>query len=132
MARSTELTIVKRSNSGGLGLFATTPILRGMRIIQYIGNHILKSDKGKFTGKYLFHLNDEYAVDGRSRNNLARYVNHSCKPNAYAEVVDDEIWIAAKRRIKEGEEITIDYGKGYFEMHIKPTGCKCRKCYLVG
>lgn len=127
MQKLTEWVAVKRSKTG-LGLFATSPILRGTRIIQYIGELIPNGDEKRLTGKYLISLNEKYTIDGRKRNNLARYVNHSCKPNAYAEVIDDEIWIIAKRRIKEGEEITFDYGKSYFEEFIKPKGCKCIKC----
>lgn len=129
MKKSTELVTVKRSKTG-LGLFACQPILRGMRIIQYTGELVSNNDEKKLTGKYLISLNEKYTIDGRTRNNLARYVNHSCKPNAYAEVIDEEIWIVAKRRIKQGEEITFNYGKSYFEKFIKPKGCKCVKCSL--
>jgi hypothetical protein len=127
MGKLTELVTVKRSKTG-LGLFATSPILRGTRIIQYIGELISNGDEKRLTGKYLIRLNEEYTIDGKARNNLARYVNHSCKPNAFAEVIDDEIWIIAKRRIKGGEEITFDYGRSYFEEFIKTRGCKCVKC----
>ncbi|HEX8289398.1 MAG TPA: SET domain-containing protein [Pyrinomonadaceae bacterium] len=127
MGKSTELITVKRSKTG-LGLFACQPILKGMRIIQYTGELVSNADEKKLTGKYLISLNEKHTIDGRTRDNLARYVNHSCKPNAYAEVIDDEIWIVAKRRIKQDEEITFDYGKSYFEKFIKPKGCKCVKC----
>ena len=127
MGKLTEPLAVKRSKTG-LGLFATSPILRGVKIVQYIGELISNDDEKRLTGKYLIRLNEKYTIDGKARDNLARYVNHSCKPNAYAEVIDDEIWIVAKRRIKEGEEITFDYGKSYFEEFIKIKGCKCVKC----
>ena len=127
MEKLTEPIAVKRSKTG-LGLFAILPILRGTRIVQYIGELISNDDEKRLTGKYLIRLNEKYTIDGKSRDNLARYVNHSCKPNAYAEVINDEIWIVAKRRIKEGEEITFDYGKSYFEEFIKIKGCKCVKC----
>lgn len=126
----TELIAVRRSKTG-LGLFAVSPILRGTRIIQYVGELIANADEEKLKGKYLIALNDKYTIDGRNRENLARYVNHSCKPNAYAEVIDGEIWIVAKRRIKNDEEITFDYGRAYFDEFIKPKGCKCVKCSLA-
>lgn len=127
MGKSTDLIAVKRSKTG-LGLFALAPILRGTRIIRYTGELVRSDDEKRLTGKYLITLDEKFVIDGRNRANLARYANHSCKPNSYAEVIDGEIWIVAKRRIKDGEEITFDYGKNYFEQFIEPKGCRCGKC----
>lgn len=38
-----------------------------------------------------------------------RHLNHSCDPNAYLHTVDDEVRVVARRAIRAGEEITIDY-----------------------
>ncbi|MCA1623321.1 MAG: SET domain-containing protein [Acidobacteria bacterium] len=124
---ASEMVIVKRSKIG-LGLFATTDIPKGSRIIQYTGTRILKNDTAKHKGRYLFTLNDKWTIDGKSRTNLARYVNHSCRPNAETITTMSKIWVVAKRKIKAGEEITYNYGKEYFNQFIKPIGCKCVKC----
>jgi hypothetical protein len=34
----------------------------------------------------------------------------------------------ALRAIAAGEEITLDYGEEYFELFIKPLGCRCAQC----
>lgn len=127
MGKTSGATVVKRSKIG-LGLFATSDIPKGTRIIQYIGKRITNEEAASNTGKYLFTLDEKYTIDGSSRDNLARYINHSCRPNAESDVIDGEIWISAKRKIKAGEEITIHYGKDYFNTFIKPKGCKCAKC----
>ena len=127
MGRSNDLAIVKRSKAG-LGLFATSRIPKGTKIVQYTGEIISDEDEELISGKYLFDLDDEYTIDGRGWDNLGRYVNHSCRPNASAMVINGEAWIIAKRKITEGEEITFDYGQAYFDQHIKPIGCKCVKC----
>ena len=127
MSKTNGLTAVKRSKTG-LGLFATSDIPKQARIIQYTGKRISNTDTENHKGRYLFTLNDEYTIDGSSRENLARYINHSCRPNADSEVIEDEIWIIAKRKIKVSEEITINYGKDYFNQFIKTKGCKCAKC----
>jgi hypothetical protein len=119
--------VIKRSKTG-LGLFASEAIPRGTKIVQYKGKLISFDDDHLLRGRYLIALNEKYVIDGKGRENLARYVNHCCQPNAYAEVFDEEIWIVAKRRIRQAEEITIDYGTYYFEKLIKPAGCRCRKC----
>lgn len=125
-----EMVIVKRSDIG-LGLFATTEIPKGARIVQYTGERIRRDDVAKHKGKYLFTLNDKWTIDGKSRTNLARYANHSCRPNAESITTVKTIWIIAKRKIKAGEEITYNYGKAYFDQFIKPNGCKCVKCKAI-
>ena len=120
---------VKKS-SAGLGLFATAPYKKGERIIEYTGERITEAEANERGGKYLFELNDQWSIDGKGRENTARYINHSCLPNAIPELTDDEtqVFIYAKRAIKPGEEITYHYGKDYFTRVIKPLGCRCVKC----
>lgn len=118
---------VRRANTG-LGLFATRAIATGRRIVQYVGPILTSEEVESRTGRYFFSIDDEYAVDGSARTNLARYVNHSCRPNAEALVEGKRIWIWSKRPIEPGEQITIDYGKQYFDDYIKPVGCKCEPC----
>lgn len=127
MGKTSGITIVKRSKIG-LGLFAAEDIPKAAKIIQYTGKIITNNDAERHRGRYLFTLDDERTIDGSGRENLARYINHSCRPNADSGVIDDEIWIIAKRKIKAFEEITINYGRSYFNQFIKPKGCKCVKC----
>ena len=121
-----ELRIGK--SYAGLGLFAQQPIPRGAFVIEYIGPFLSGKEADAKGGKYLFEVDKDLVVDGTSRKNLARYLNHACKPNCYAEIDGERIFIYTRRRIGEGEELTYHYGKGYFEDHIKPTGCKCASC----
>lgn len=120
---------VKKS-SAGLGLFATATYKKGDLIIEYTGERITEEEANRRGGKYLFELNDNWSIDGKGRENTARYINHSCAPNAYPELTDDEtqVFIYAKRAIKPGEEITYHYGKDYFKRVIEPLGCRCTKC----
>ena len=73
-------------------------------------------------------INSKWSIDGSPRSNTARYINHSCRPNAEAYISGRRVWIWSKRAISAGEEITCDYGKEYFDEHIKPVGCKCEAC----
>ncbi len=124
-----ELVKVKRSFIG-LGLFAAADIAKDARIIEYTGEKIPGSDRARHKGKYLFTLNERWTIDGKGRDNIARYSNHSCRPNAKALTIGHKIWIIARRKIRAGEEITYNYGKSYFNQFIKPFGCKCAKCRL--
>ncbi len=120
---------VKRS-SAGLGLFATETFEKGELVIEYIGETISEEEANKRGGKYLFELNDNWTIDGKGRENIARYINHSCKPNCYPELSEDEtqVFIYAKRKITPDEELTYNYGNYYFNQVIKPLGCRCEKC----
>lgn len=124
--------LVKRSSTG-LGLFANEPIAKDQFIIEYTGERITEEEANKRGGKYLFEVTDELVIDGTDRNNKARYINHSCVPNAEAEhdEEDDRIYIRACKAIKVGDEITYHYGKTYFKDIIKPLGCRCKKCGKV-
>jgi uncharacterized protein len=120
---------VKRS-SAGLGLYAKKDFKKGDFIIEYTGDLVTTEEADRRGGKYLFTVSPTHTIDGKGRDNIARYLNHSCKPNAEAELNEEElrVRIYAKKGIKAGEEIVYDYGKEYWDEHIKPYGCRCEKC----
>ena len=121
---------VKKS-SAGLGLFAGEDIETDQLIIEYTGERITADEADERGGRYLFAVTDDLVIDGTNRKYTARYINHSCAPNAEAEheVTEDRIYIRALTKIPKGEEITFDYGSDYTGSDfIKKDGCKCRKC----
>jgi hypothetical protein len=116
----------------GLGLFATKPIKKGTKIIRYFGP-LLDSRKKKddaIENKYLFELNNRWTIDGSVRENVARYINHACKPNAESDVKPRKrkVFVRAIKNIEPGDEINYDYGTDYFKAYLKPIGCKCDSC----
>jgi hypothetical protein len=116
----------------GLGLFATKPIKKGAKIIRYVGP-MLDCNKKKddaVENKYLFQINNRWTIDGSVRKNIARYINHACKPNAESDVSSRKrkVVIRAIKNIEPGEEINYDYGTEYFKEYLKPIGCKCDAC----
>ncbi|MHB1162997.1 MAG: SET domain-containing protein [Minisyncoccota bacterium] len=115
-------------SSAGLGLFATRPFKKGERIIEYFGREISKAEEYTSKSKYLFEVNSRKTIDGTTRENFARYINHSHRPNCEPNIVRGKVWIDAIKAIKPGEELTYDYGEEYFNEHIKPHGCRCVKC----
>jgi uncharacterized protein len=116
----------------GLGLFATAPIERGAFIVEYSGPRIPTREahaREKTAGaRYMFEINSRWTVDGSVRSNIGRYANHSCHPNAESALRRGKVILRALRAIEPGEEITYDYGEEYFELFIKPNGCRCPKC----
>ncbi len=119
---------VGRSRTG-FGLFATDEIRKGVFIIEYTGPKLTNAQADERAhSRYLFELNSRWTVDGATRANIARYINHACRPNAEPYITRGHIKIRARKRIHPGEEITYDYGKAHFDEFIKPKGCLCDAC----
>ena len=134
-----KLYRIKKSNIDrkGRGLYAAKDIKEGTRIIDYIGKIITKKqteESEKFDNAkpiYLFNLNKKYDLDGDFKFNIARLINHSCNPNCEVAGTGLKVWVYAIRDIKEGEELSYDYGFGYDEYY-KDFPCRCGSKNCVG
>ena len=115
-------------SKAGLGLFTRVPIKKGQFILRYRGRKIATEIADDIGTRYLFEINTRWTIDGSNRNNRARYINHSCRPNAEAYVVGHAIKIRAVKKIRAGAEITYHYGRNYFVAFIKNAGCRCQTC----
>ena len=117
----------------GLGGFARSGIKAGVRILEYTGERITKSESIERCSRnnpYIFHLDDQWDLDGSVEWNSARLLNHSCAPNCDAECIDARIWILARRFIPAGEEITFNYS--YDLENYREHPCRCRAPTCVG
>jgi SET domain-containing protein len=124
------------SSLHGLGAFATEPIRGGARVAQYNGEKITKAEsvrRCEANNNFIFHLDDDWDVDGAVPWNAARFLNHSCAPNCDAELIGDEIWIVARRDIAVGEELTFNYGYDLEDYRDYPCRCGAPECvgYIV-
>ncbi|MBL8537173.1 MAG: SET domain-containing protein [Hyphomonadaceae bacterium] len=122
-----DFDLVVRRSRTGLGLFTESEIPKGACIIEYTGVEITKEQEEKSRSKYLFEITARKTIDGAPRWNTARYINHSCRPNAEPNIYKGRVYIHARRRIKPGEELNYNYGKNYFEQYLKDI-CACAKC----
>jgi SET domain-containing protein len=127
MTRGFRSFAVRRTNTG-LGLFTLKPIRAGKRVIEYVGPIVPTEVVERSRGKYFFKIDEDYAIDGRARSNTARYINHSCRPNAEAFIYGRRVWVYSKRAIQPGEQITLDYGEEYLNAHMGQVNCKCEVC----
>ena len=115
----------------GLGLFATKPIKPGAYIAAYRGRRISPEESYRREARgarYMFELNKSWVIDGSPRWNVARYINHSCRPNAKPVVRKGGIAIVALRQIERDEEITFDYGSDYLKSFLADGRCRCAAC----
>src|SRR4051812_36101867 len=121
----------------GLGAFAVKDIPKGTKIIEYGGggNNTGKADrrydddKMKEHHTFLFILSSRTCVDAAYEGNEARFINHSCDPNAETSVDRSRIWISSIKRIPAGTEITYDYmyddDTEYTDKDYAFYGCEC-------
>jgi SET domain-containing protein len=121
---------VGRSRTGK-GLFTEEKIPKGACIIEYIGRPVVGDEQFTHRGKYLFETSKTTMIDGSIKENTAKYINHSCKPNCEIDITHKRVFVFALRNIKAGEELTYDYDTEYFDTYIKPRGCLCQKCSPV-
>lgn len=131
MASSSPLPRIVRRRSGlhGYGVFAAEPINKNRRIIDYAGE-LVRNDLAAAREErhlaagciWVFRVNRRWSRDAAVGGNIARFINHSCTPNCWFQVVETTIWIRASRFIPVGEELTYDYAT--VGDHTIP--CRCR------
>ena len=120
----------KKSGINNLGLFAGRDIKKGEKVIEYKGRkftHKQVEEDDRFDNSkaiYLFTLNERYVLDGDTKTNTAKYINHSCDPNCEVDIIKGKIWIIAIKDIKKGDELSYDYGFGY-DKDFRQFPCKC-------
>lgn len=141
--------VVRRSRIHGNGVFAARDLPKGVELIQYRGKMLTHDeanalyDNTSDTGHtFLFTLNDDYVIDANIGGNAARWLNHSCAPNCQGFLIEhpsgdptkDRIVIETIKPVREGAELTYDYGITLEEAHTprmkRIWACRCgaRKC----
>jgi len=139
----------RRSHIHGWGLFTKIEIAKDDPIVEYMGETIRQpiADKREkayeISGEgscYMFRLDLQRIVDATMIGCMARFMNHSCQPNAYAKIIsvdkpeaqgkqERKIVIFASRNITPGEEITYDYK---FPVEDGSLKCTCGAPNCIG
>ena len=99
---------VRESEGRGLGLFALHPFASGERIRRVnIEREVTEEQPlgAEDNPDHAFLSDGKLLLVGEPD----RYLNHSCDPNAYVWYRGTDIDIIARRPIRAGEEITVDY-----------------------
>jgi uncharacterized protein len=127
--------IVEDSTVHGRGVFAAKDIKKGKKIIEYKGEiiswaeaNIRYVELNGHSHTMFFGIDDETVIDGDDNGNEAKFINHSCKPNAEAKNKKGRIFIYAIKDIKKGKEIFYDY-KLEFEGKITKKILKKYACF---
>lgn len=121
--------VARRSHIHGWGLFTKLEIPKHYPVVEYMGEIIRQrvADKREkayeLSGEgscFMFRLDMKRIIDATKIGCMARFMNHSCQPNAYAKIMsadtdlgqERKIVVFANRDIAAGEEIT--YGTSLF------------------
>jgi SET domain-containing protein len=119
----------RRSAISGWGVYADQPIAEDTRIVEYKGELVSQAEAWRRELRYLprqriwlFTINSRWARDAAVGGNIARYINHACRPNCYVDVTGRHIWVLASRAIRKGEELTYDYNTD----GVAGIPCRCR------
>ncbi len=121
--------VVRPSKIHSVGVFTTTPLSKGTRIVEYDGPRISVEEADRLydgaSRTYLYGLGDgKTIIDGQG---LGAYLNHSCDPNCEIDEIKDRAWIYALRDILAGEELLWDYNL-YDDEEPAPCYCGSAKC----
>ena len=137
---------VKKSKVHGYGVFASKEIEKNKKIIEYIGEKITKKEGDKRSAErikkylnkknegsvYIFELNKKYDIDGNTKYNKAKFINHSCNPNCEVDIVKNRIWISSIKKIKKGDELSYDYGYEFDKDDYMDHICRCGSNNCIG
>jgi uncharacterized protein len=121
---------IRRSKIHGRGTFARGAIVKGDVIAIWGGKYVTKSEayraKRENPNLRVQQIDDdvfEVFTKEIADSDPTYFQNHSCDPNSW---MGDEVTISARRDIRAGEELTIDYVM--FEMnesHVITENCTC-------
>jgi len=108
---------------------------KGDRIIAYNAELIsgveIEERYGEFTAPYAVEINKELVEDGacwRSAGSIANHKSHS-RANAKLYIFQNRAYLRATKNIRNGQEITIDYGKDY---NLSEKGIHSETKYVRG
>lgn len=127
-----------RSSIHAWGVFADEGINAGDMIVEYrgelIGNAVAEMrekeyEKANIGSDYMFRIDAFLVCDATKQGNVARFINASCDPNCYTQIItlngSKRIAIYAKRDIQAGEELCYDYKFPFEFDESKRVKCHC-------
>lgn len=122
--------VVGRSAITGRGLFAGCPIPARAKIGEFEGEIIsIREARRRAKGCAVVAIVElaGKAIDATDTGRGFRYINHSCQPNTYTRLTRERAEFYALRRIRRGEELTVDYGESHHEGKL-PCRCGAASC----
>ena len=127
-----------RSSIHAWGVFADVEIPAGEMVVEYrgeiIGNAVTEKrekeyEQAKIGSDYMFRIDGTTVCDATKQGNVARFINASCDPNCYTQIITlngtKRIAIYAKKDILPGQELCYDYKFPFEYDEKKRIPCHC-------
>ena len=109
----------------GQGLFAGTTIPARAKIGEFEGEVIsIREARRRAAGRPIVAIIEleGRAIDASRTRRGFRYINHSCEPNTFTRLTAERAEFYGLRRIRAGEELTVDYGESHHDGKLR---CRC-------
>ncbi|MBM4234239.1 MAG: SET domain-containing protein [Gammaproteobacteria bacterium] len=111
---------VRNSRIHGKGVFAAKRILKGTRVIEYLGERVTHQEADERyevhdpndNHTFLFIVDSKTVIDAGVGGNAARFINHSCDGNCESVIELRRVFIETTRQVEKGEELSYDYEIG--------------------
>jgi uncharacterized protein len=113
------------SRIAGRGLFAGCGIPARAKIGEFEGEVItIREARRRAKGRKVVAIVEleRRAIDATDTGRGFRFINHSCEPNTFTRLTANRAEFYALRRIRKGEELTVDYGRSH---HDGQLACRC-------
>ena len=139
---------VRRAGRLGYGLYAAQDIKKGSCIVEYVGEAVtvqeyvrrftVYKEFHRYKHKYFATLLETVQLDATHVGNEGRYANHSCVPHAEFLSVQLHLskhwalFLVAKRYIKNGEQILLDYEWYKSRGVVELVDCRCNSVHCRG
>jgi len=118
-------------------VFAREKIPARKMVIEYTGEKVrMKEALRRLTRVWspggskcvlIFELNERWCVDAGRGGSGAELINHCCDPNLVTRIIRGRIFFFSRRRIRAGEELTLDY-RFHPDVLQVPCACGSPKC----
>jgi uncharacterized protein len=119
-----------RSRIHRWGLYTEQNIPANRKVIEYTGqklNPAQRARREQESCKYLFILDEYWTLDGAIGGSGAEFINHSCDPNLVTRILKGHILYFSRRKIRKGEELTVDYNYDDTDELVKCV-CGAKNC----
>mmetsp|Transcript_70733 Transcript_70733/g.157339 ORF Transcript_70733/g.157339 Transcript_70733/m.157339 type:complete len:165 (-) Transcript_70733:374-868(-) len=116
---------IQPAGDKGLGVYAAEAASPGRWVCAYEGERLSLSQLleryASETPVYVYRLSATWSIDARNSTHVSRYINHDARPNLQVIVskAEQRIDIFAKRPLRVGTELTIDYGLSYWRARTQ-------------
>lgn len=126
------LELIDKGPPMGIGVFVApgksknNALYKGQKLGEYIGELLPGTTPQDSLSQYAFTWDETKpdttnCIEASTHGNWARFMNHHCRANveSRAAVISGRqiVTLMALRKISEGEELCINYGRDYFQSH---------------